>query len=649
SGAGAQQKKKKKSSNASSSVVVSTVKRVAPPPSSRPLATTQPSRPKGAGATNALPPQVRARIEAAREAERQKHNDAQAQAKAASRASSNASSSRSSSAKASTKKKAALDDFIDSDEEDIGSSNGSSSSKATRKTSSKAATPNSRRGTPSSSSTQTAYTYLGRSGVVQPYLVPRPPLRHLEDQAAPPSPLTIISSASLVTSSMTKRPRGWGPFFKDLPYDTADGPPRCTLQYPGSNASEEFILMVPRDSDEYDPISDLLRSVYVTVKYYLDGTQRAMFGELDELEMSSAAGHIWAGPIAAPGQTGLAVPPMSPSSGPSTPISSSPPRASQDGAPASSSNDVGAISILRSLTKSRNRRSGTLFLATVQRYNELLLTLRSSGALRTKIHSHITAQGIPEDIYLRIQDQAYARTVAPRVDELAGYRSFSDNVYGELTPKFMSEISQLCGLAPGKKVLDLGCGVGNLVVQAAMQCGCSSLGIEAMPVPAQLGVEQLHEARRRWEGCWELGDFVPGNNQMTTPAQEATTDATSSPPMARVWQGDFLEDLTLRSHLSSADLLIVNNYAFTPPLNQSLSLLFLDLKDGAQIVSLKPFVPADFRLNERTLGSSSAILRVEERDYGRGMVSWTERGGKYYIATVDRTALRSFLEGGGGA
>ena len=46
---------------------------------------------------------------------------------------------------------------------------------------------------------------------------------------------------------------------------------------------------------------------------------------------------------------------------------------------------------------------------------------------------------------------------------------------------------------------------------------------------------------------------------------------------------------------------LVNNYAFTPALNDKLSLLFLDLKEGTKIISLKPFVSENFRLTERTV------------------------------------------------
>lgn len=93
---------------------------------------------------------------------------------------------------------------------------------------------------------------------------------------------------------------------------------------------------------------------------------------------------------------------------------------------------------------------------------------------------------------------------------------------------------------------------------------------------------------------------------------------------------------------------ICNNYAFTPELNERLSLFFLELKDGARVISLRRFVPQDFRLNERNVSSPlgatpgfnpyllvsveqcsspGAIIRTEARRFPNQAVSWTHEGG----------------------
>lgn len=65
----------------------------------------------------------------------------------------------------------------------------------------------------------------------------------------------------------------------------------------------------------------------------------------------------------------------------------------------------------------------------------------------------------------------------------------------------------------------------------------------------------------------------------------------------------------------------MNNYAFTPTLNDKLSLLFLDLKEGTKIISLKPFVSENFRLTDRTV-SPPLVLRRYCADLGtKGNIS----------------------------
>lgn len=121
-----------------------------------------------------------------------------------------------------------------------------------------------------------------------------------------------------------------------------------------------------------------------------------------------------------------------------------------------------------------------------------------------------------------------------------------------------------------------------------------------MPNPARLATAQIAEAKRRW-AMWAL---------------RGTDDC-------RAYEADFCKHEKTRKALQVADLVVsfhissqwggvhhnkqlVNNYAFTPPLNDQLSLLFLDLKEGTKIISLKPFVSENFRLTERTV--SPAIL-----------------------------------------
>ena len=71
--------------------------------------------------------------------------------------------------------------------------------------------------------------------------------------------------------------------------------------------------------------------------------------------------------------------------------------------------------------------------------------------------------------------------------------------------------------------------------------------------------------------------------------------------------------------------------------NEAIRQKFLDLKEGALVVSLKPFVPPGSRLvTERNLDDISAILHVSSHDYHSMDVTWASGAGKFSVHRVDR-------------
>ncbi|UZJ54678.1 hypothetical protein CBS101457_003998 [Exobasidium rhododendri] len=508
------------------------------------------------------------------------------------------------------------------------------------------------------------YRKLDRRDVLPHYLVPR----HLIDEDAfATAPEGFVKDIKARQSSSLVHEKQYGAFFLNL----SEEYPKVSLEYPALDCREYFSLLVPKDRDEYDPISDLLRTVRCIVEFYLTPEQQELFGSLDSLEIGSAAGHLLSvqgkglTPVSASRETSVFDSEVThPVSNTRLSVSSSLQTGNtRDTTPTTSSTTLSALdspvgvpmflppsparstlytnvtsasspividspassnadpdSILRSLTKARNRRDGLLFIRTVHRFNTTLLNLKNAGKIEENVRK-MGETGVNEGIWRCLQEQCYARTVAPRVEELSKYEAFSDNVYGELLPRFMSEICQLTRLGPESVFVDLGSGVGNLLIQVALQTGSESIGCEQMKIPAELASMQVKEATERWK-MWGLC----GGKSI------------------QAWQGDFGEDVRVQSILRKADVVLVNNYAFTAPTNDKLSLQFLDLKDGCQVVSLKPFVPADFRLTERTLSSPLAILKVAQRYYTSGCVSWADGGGKYYIHTVDRSMITTFLD-----
>ncbi|WFD21919.1 [histone H3]-lysine(4) N-trimethyltransferase [Malassezia equina] len=368
-----------------------------------------------------------------------------------------------------------------------------------------------------------------------------------------------ISSRMLVESASIP----YLPFFDGL-----EDHPVVTLEYPAPDAKEEFVLLVPKMADEYDPISDLLHAVRAMVSNYVPDNQKARFGSLESLETASNAG----APLDKAQRPAARVD-MSRSSSTSTlHEGSASPAPPED-------------SILRSFTKARNRRNGPLFVQTVDRFNAQIRALKKDGTLTSHLRQVGENHGVPEDLWRTIQEQVYARVAAPHVDSLKHYEAFSDSVYGEMLPPFLNEVERIAHLGTSSVFVDLGSGIGNCLLQASLQTGCEAYGCEYMPAPSSIASKQLVEASHRWR-MWHL----------------------KAGPRVEAWDDDFTESTRVRDVLRRADAILVNNYAFRPQTNDVLSLLFLDLKEGAKIFSLRPFVAPDFRLTERTLSSPQAIL-----------------------------------------
>jgi H3 lysine-79-specific histone-lysine N-methyltransferase len=271
--------------------------------------------------------------------------------------------------------------------------------------------------------------------------------------------------------------------------------------------------------------------------------------------------------------------------------------------------------ILRKLQRSQNWREADEFRKAVHRYNKVITNLRKDGSI-TKALDNI--HGLELEHVEAILNQVYARTVSLEVDLLKKYENGTDNVYGELLPRFISRILKETKLKSNQIFIDLGSGVGNVVLQAALEFGCESWGCEMMENACKLAALQQKEFKARCR-LWGLA------------AGEVHLE-----------EGDFLTSTPIISVLKKADVVLVNNQAFTPELNDSLKLLFLDLKEGCQVVSLKPFVPEGHKITDRNRGEITNVFKVDKKEYFSGNVSWTDNMGYYYIQTKDSLLVEAF-------
>lgn len=264
--------------------------------------------------------------------------------------------------------------------------------------------------------------------------------------------------------------------------------------------------------------------------------------------------------------------------------------------------------IIRRLQKTSNKNIQDIdgFKNAIVAYNEFITSMVQDGIVQDNLAER---HELPRNLVAFILDQVYDRTVAPKVELLSKYENGTDSVYGELLHPFISKILiDEVGMSAGQVFVDLGSGVGNVVLQAALEIGCESWGCEMMENACNLAEAQQEEFNAR---CilWGL-----------------------QPGKVHLERGDFRKNARIHKALQRADVVLVNNKAFTPALNDDLVRMFLDLKKGCKVISLKSFV-ANSKSSHNINDVGSTILDVEEHTYPEGYVSWTNAGGDYYIAT----------------
>ncbi|KAF4626996.1 hypothetical protein G7Y89_g11156 [Cudoniella acicularis] len=252
----------------------------------------------------------------------------------------------------------------------------------------------------------------------------------------------------------------------------------------------------------------------------------------------------------------------------------------------------------------------------VEKWNLAIEELAKNGSLAKNLDNK---HHLPFDQVCLMLRQVYDRAVSPNVDNLRKYQNGSDNVYGELLPPLVSKMLKKTELRSNQIFVDLGSGVGSVVLQAALEFGARSWGCEMMENACALAADQKREFASRCR-LWGI--------------------ETGKVTLER---GDFLENDRIKATIKRADVILVNNQAFTSDLNQRLTDLFLDVKEGCKIVSLKSFVPSGHQITSRNLHNPVNVFAVTEGQYYARDVSWTDAGGSYFVATKDSGRVERFM------
>ncbi|CCD26349.1 histone methyltransferase DOT1 NDAI_0H01750 [Naumovozyma dairenensis CBS 421] len=258
------------------------------------------------------------------------------------------------------------------------------------------------------------------------------------------------------------------------------------------------------------------------------------------------------------------------------------------------------------------------FISAIEDYNSSIKRIP-----RYKIIEHLaTIKEVPISFIHDFLHIVYTRAIHPNVNKLKGYKAFSNFVYGELLPSFLSELFGKCDLNSTKTFMDLGSGVGNCVIQASLEYGCEkSFGCEIMPQVCHLTELQQVELQRRSK----LFGFTPSDIEFSL-------------------RKSFVNNTRVDQLIPKCDVLLINNFLFDSALNKEVEKIIQNCKPGCKIVTLKNLRSFGYTIDFFNIENILNRLKVERIDLKEDSVSWTHNGGEYFIATVLENIDESLFE-----
>ncbi|KAJ7037011.1 histone methylation protein DOT1-domain-containing protein, partial [Mycena alexandri] len=229
--------------------------------------------------------------------------------------------------------------------------------------------------------------------------------------------------------------------------------------------------------------------------------------------------------------------------------------------------------------------------------------------------------GIPKSVLFRILEEAYHCCVVPHLNMLNKTGPDPSLAYGELKPSLIHEIMTLAEVTEHSQIIDLGSGVGNVVVHASLQTGCRSYGLEINLFAAKIATEHvatLHTRSKMW-------GVKPGSMEVEC--------------------GDMRTSSRLQELLPQADVVFVNNQNFDGDLNNCVFGMLKILKDGARVVSLKPLgMSMHAAVTDRDARSSIPCC-ITMHTYLPDDITWAHHtaGGHYYLHRIDHKEHRKII------
>lgn len=265
-------------------------------------------------------------------------------------------------------------------------------------------------------------------------------------------------------------------------------------------------------------------------------------------------------------------------------------------------------SVIPQLNAAFDSSDDILFAAKVDEYNRLI-----ESVPRGEVIEHLAQlKTLPPSFIHDFLHIVYTRSIHPNYKKLKEYEAFSSYVYGELLPNFLSKVYSQCCLSSDSIFMDLGSGVGNCVVQAALEYGCKlSFGCEIMSGASALTELQNDELVKR---CKLAGLKLS--------------------PLEFSLRKSFVNNDRVTELIPQSDVILINNFLFDNEMNREVEKIIQNVKVGCKIITLKNLRPCGYTINFFNLDSILNRLQVERFELSEGSVSWTHNGGEYFISTV---------------
>ncbi|KAJ7796959.1 histone methylation protein DOT1-domain-containing protein, partial [Mycena olivaceomarginata] len=225
---------------------------------------------------------------------------------------------------------------------------------------------------------------------------------------------------------------------------------------------------------------------------------------------------------------------------------------------------------------------------------------------------------VPKAVLFHIIDECYQRCIGPSIPALKFEQG--NQVYGELTPSILFDIFETTRLSQKNLFLDLGCGAGTALIQASLQTGCRSYGIEIREVATEIGKHLVREFLARCK-MWGVS---AGNVELET--------------------GDMLRSSRLLHLIREADVLLLNNRVFDAQLNKNIyDILVANLKDGAHVITLKT-LGVSIHARSQVIFCEPIPFCITKHFCPPGSFSWTGAAGAYYLHQISRGSRSQFSD-----